>query len=108
MILTPGLSPIDLTLTPDPCRVTLPCCYAACHTIRTHANRSPPPLMLLGPPGSNSVNASTAALLVTDYGKALGPMHAVAGTAQHVYERKYEKATVRLDCNTFTGTFEEQ
>lgn len=55
-------------------------------------------------PDSNTMNASTAALMVTDYGKPLGGAEAVPGKV-HVYQRKYEKATVVLDCTTFTGSF---
>jgi hypothetical protein len=46
----------------------------------------------------------TAQLLVTDYGKPLGLAEAVAGNSG-VFQRRFEKATVMLDCATFAGTF---
>lgn len=52
--------------------------------------------------GSNSVNASTAAVLLTDFGAPLANMSA---PSSNVWSRPYEKATVSLDCNTFTASF---
>jgi hypothetical protein len=50
---------------------------------------------------SNSYNATTAALLLSDFGAPLGNM-TVAGS---VASREYTKATVSLDCATFTASF---
>ena len=56
--------------------------------------------------GQGTLTVATAKLLTSNYGRPLGNMTAVAGK-QKVFERKYEKATVGLDCNTFTGSFAE-
>ena len=52
------------------------------------------------------MDASTAKLLVTNYGKPLGLAHVVNGK-KNLYAREYERATVKLDCSTFTATFDE-
>ena len=44
--------------------------------------------------------------MVTDHGKPLGIAEPVAGR-EHVFQRRFEKATVVLDCATFTGSFVE-
>jgi len=49
---------------------------------------------------------ATAKVLTSDYGKPTGAMTPVAGKA-NVFQREYEKATVTLDCNTWTPTFAE-
>ena len=49
----------------------------------------------------NELNATVAALLLSDYGAPLGNM-TVAGS---VASRAYASATVSLDCATFTATF---
>jgi len=54
---------------------------------------------------TNTMDPATAALLVTDYGRPLGLAHAVAGEPG-VFAREYEKATVSLDCGTFSGAFD--
>lgn len=56
-------------------------------------------------PGDNAMDPVTAALLVTDYGRPLEGAHAVHGRTNE-FERRYEKATVRLDCNRFEGFFD--
>jgi hypothetical protein len=48
----------------------------------------------------------TFACIDTDYGRPLGNMTAVPGK-QNVFQRKFEKATVTLDCNNWTPTFHE-
>ena len=53
---------------------------------------------------NNVLEPSTAALFVTDYGKPLSTLERVPGKP-HVYARKYEKATITLDCSTFEGGF---
>ena len=47
---------------------------------------------------------ATAEVLTSDFGKPLNAMSAVAGKA-NVFQREFEKATVTLDCNDFSGTF---
>ena len=49
---------------------------------------------------------ATAKILTSDYGRPKGAMEAVAGKPG-VFQREYEKATVMLDCNDFSGTFHE-
>eukprot|EP00041_Stephanoeca_diplocostata_P042145 m.10382 g.10382 ORF g.10382 m.10382 type:complete len:415 (+) comp7374_c0_seq1:99-1343(+) len=61
----------------------------------------------LGISNTNDMALATAQLMTSDYGVPEGLMQPVAGQA-NVFERKYEKATIRLDCNTFTGTFNEK
>ena len=59
------------------------------------------------PPYQNdpgTLEPATAKILLSDYGKPLGPMAAVTGSP-NVFERKFEKATVRLDCDSWTPTF---
>eukprot|EP00037_Helgoeca_nana_P016513 m.155351 g.155351 ORF g.155351 m.155351 type:complete len:100 (+) comp23563_c0_seq1:1-300(+) len=55
------------------------------------------------PAGSNSVDPDTAALLVTDYGRPLGSLEPVVGQP-YVFRRRFEKATVQLDCASFAGS----
>ena len=50
---------------------------------------------------SNTVDNSTAALLLTDYGAPLGAMTNLST----VFSREFEGATVALDCATYTATF---
>ena len=50
---------------------------------------------------SGSLTADFARAITSDYGKPLGTMAPVAGKP-NVFERRFEKATVSLDCNTFT------
>ena len=63
-------------------------------------------------PGTSHVNITgsltpaTAKVLLSDFGKAKGGVSVVAGK-QYVFAREFEKATVTLDCNTWTPTFEE-
>ena len=54
-----------------------------------------------------SLDAATAKLVLTDYGKPKGKMTGVAGTPG-TWQREYEQATVRLDCETFIPTFVER
>lgn len=49
----------------------------------------------------NSMNLTTAALLLRDDGAPLGAMTA----AGRVFSRAYEHATVSLDCDTFTASW---
>jgi hypothetical protein len=49
---------------------------------------------------------ATAKVLLSDYGHPTGPMVAVPGKSG-VFQRMYEKATVSLDCNSWTPTFDE-
>ena len=56
---------------------------------------------------NNQMNPETAKLLVTDHGKPLGVAEPVVGR-EHVFQRRFEKATVVLDCATFTGSFVER
>jgi hypothetical protein len=53
---------------------------------------------------SNKMNPDTAALTVSDYGKPLGKAHELVDQPG-VFAREFEKATVTLDCSSFTGTF---
>ena len=53
-----------------------------------------------------TVLPATAAILTSDYGRPEGNMTAVPGKPG-VFQRVYEKATVTLDCATFTGSFVE-
>ena len=50
---------------------------------------------------TNNFTASTAALLLRDDGAPLGD----ATADGNVFSRRYDKATVSFDCNTFTATF---
>ena len=63
--------------------------------------RGPHWLMAMAP--TKVMNISTARLLTSDYGRPLGNITDLGG---NIFERKYENATVRLDCNTFEGTFD--
>ena len=51
---------------------------------------------------SDTMALSTAALLLSDYGAPLGAM---GNSTPTVFVRHYEKATVQLDCGTFTASF---
>ncbi len=51
--------------------------------------------------GSNTLNATTAALSLTDYGNPMGKMT----QSGSVFSREYQGATIQLDCSTFTATF---
>jgi hypothetical protein len=53
---------------------------------------------------TNTMDPSTAALLVTDFGRPTELARPVGGKP-NVFARKYQKATVTLDCNTFVGDF---
>jgi hypothetical protein len=53
---------------------------------------------------SNQVDPATARLLVTDYGMPLGAAERVPGKPL-VLSRRYEKATIQLDCADFRGSF---
>jgi hypothetical protein len=53
---------------------------------------------------NNQMNPTTAQLLVSDHGKPLGLAEQVTGKP-HVFQRRFEKATVVLDCETFAGSF---
>jgi len=55
---------------------------------------------------TGSLTPATAKVLLSDFGKAKGDVKAVAGK-QYVFAREFEKATVTLDCNTWTPTFDE-
>lgn len=57
------------------------------------------------PVDSNTVDPNTAKLLVTDYGRPLAGAEAVPGKSG-VFQRRYEQATVLLDCNDFSGRFQ--
>lgn len=48
---------------------------------------------------------ATAKILTSDYGRPKGNM--TVGHGGMVFQREYEKATITLDCNHFTGTFAE-
>lgn len=59
-----------------------------------------------GPLGStHNLTASTAPALLRDDGKPLSNMTQVR---PGVFQRKYEKTTVQLDCRDFTVSFKEQ
>ena len=51
---------------------------------------------------ADTMAQGTAALLLSDYGAPLGAM---TNTSATTFVRKYEKATVQLDCATFTASF---
>ncbi len=51
---------------------------------------------------SNEPADSTAALLLSDWGAPLGNLTVPAA---NVFQRRYERVTVGLDCNTFVATF---
>ena len=57
------------------------------------------------PADSNMVDPDTAKLLVTNYGRPLAGAEAVPGNP-NVFQRRYELATVELDCNNFSGRFQ--
>jgi hypothetical protein len=59
------------------------------------------PKWFMGVPSANVLNATTGALLLTDYGAPKANM-TVAG---NVFSRAYAGAIVSLDCNTFKATF---
>ena len=50
---------------------------------------------------SDTMNATTAALMLTDYGAPAGNMTRTG----NVFSRAYAGATVALDCDTFTASF---
>jgi hypothetical protein len=50
----------------------------------------------------NTLNDTIAALLLTDYGLPLGNM---TNSTPFLFERQFAKATVALDCATFTASF---
>jgi hypothetical protein len=50
----------------------------------------------------NSLNDTVAALLLADHGAPHGNM---TNTSAYVFSREYERATVALDCETFTASF---
>ena len=60
-----------------------------------------------------ALTPATAELVLSDFGEPEGKMHmvpAVAGKAgtsaqSHVWRREFERATVELDCGSFTPTF---
>jgi len=51
---------------------------------------------------NNTIDDGVAALLLSDYGAPLGN---ATVPAANVFSRRYERATVQLDCNTFEATF---
>lgn len=51
-------------------------------------------------PEQNTLNSTTAELLLSDYGVPLGNM---TDNGNNVFTRQYQLATVSMDCNTFTG-----
>jgi hypothetical protein len=51
---------------------------------------------------SDTINATVAALLLSDYGQ---PMGAMANRSALLFTRSFERATVALDCSTFTASF---
>jgi len=51
---------------------------------------------------ASTINATTAALLLSDYGAPAGPM---TNSSAFLFQRAYARATVALDCSTFTATF---
>ena len=53
---------------------------------------------------SDTMALSTAALLLSDYGAPLGAMYNSTPTS---FFRRYERATVGLDCSTFTASFQK-
>ena len=50
---------------------------------------------------------ATAKVLLSDYGRPKGKMTPVTGKP-NVFQREFELATVTLDCNTWTPTFDER
>ena len=55
-----------------------------------------------------TLTPATAKLITSDYGRPKGNMTVVSTDAAGTkFQRVYEKATVTLDCATFTGTFAE-
>ena len=60
-------------------------------------------LLSLAP--TKSLSAANAALLTSDYGAPKGPMTAVNGS-DTLFQRTYERATVRLDCDGFRPSFD--
>ena len=51
-----------------------------------------------------TMNVTTARLMTSDFGAPLG--NVTQDPAHHgVFMREFEKATVSLDCNDFSGTF---
>ena len=53
-----------------------------------------------------ALDTTTAKLVLSDYGKPRSKMSEVAGKPG-VWQREYQKATIRLDCATFVPTFVE-
>lgn len=60
----------------------------------------------LGITNHNTMSMAVGKMITSDYGMPKGGMTAVAGKA-NVFQRVYDKATVTLDCNSFSGTFAE-
>eukprot|EP00656_Telonema_subtile_P029299 TRINITY_DN32447_c0_g1_i3.p1 TRINITY_DN32447_c0_g1~~TRINITY_DN32447_c0_g1_i3.p1 ORF type:complete len:341 (+),score=81.41 TRINITY_DN32447_c0_g1_i3:141-1163(+) len=58
------------------------------------------------PQDPGSLLPASAELLLSDYGRPKGSMSQVAGKPS-VFQRVFEKATVTLDCNTWTAVFDE-
>ena len=56
----------------------------------------------LGINWQNTLNDTVAALMLTDYGAPLGNM---SEPSANFFQREYERATVALDCATFTASF---
>jgi len=57
-----------------------------------------------GFPCANTYNATTAALLLSNFGKPLGNMTR-PDPKKYLFEREYELATVSFDCATFSAKF---
>ena len=51
---------------------------------------------------SNTINTTVAALLLSDYGAPLGNM---TNSTPFLFQRAFERATVALDCATYTASF---
>lgn len=56
---------------------------------------------------NGNLTLATAKLFLSDYGAPKGSMTPVAGKSL-VFQREFESATVSLDCNTWTATFDER
>jgi len=54
--------------------------------------------------GENQLNATTAALLLSDYGSPLDNMTR-PNPENYVFQRRYEKGTISFDCATFSAKF---
>jgi len=57
-----------------------------------------------GFPAADTLNATTAAWLLSDFGAAVGNMTRVTPTS-YVFQRQYEKAMVQLNCINYTASF---